>query len=266
MPTSFKDDEDDVERDGQLFVTGNNSWLDASLFVPICRRRRRHATVLKFPTWRAGELGGPGPSLGLLHQVCGSHGLLRAAAYLVSNGADRRSIPCPQDGNPYIASNKMGDHGQELNGEHVRRPRAARRDRHATERCTRAMGVCRVPTPETAEPDISNRAGALVDGARATVYAHPRTRGNTSARPGDTCGPSRARYPGIGAVSRFCSTGSGVVVSRRHRRFLRNTTAEGPFKASKEQRVDAMPNNERRSHPPNHRGAYLPRRHTCDAN
>lgn len=55
----------------ELFINlGNNSHLDHLLFVPICRiDDAGMRSVLAFPTYgEVAELGGPGPSLGLLYE------------------------------------------------------------------------------------------------------------------------------------------------------------------------------------------------------
>jgi len=54
----------------ELFInTGDNSWLDAQLFVPLCRiDAAGMASVLRLPSFgELAELGGPGPSLGRLY-------------------------------------------------------------------------------------------------------------------------------------------------------------------------------------------------------
>jgi len=55
----------------ELFVnTGNNSWLDKKLFVPFCTVDQKGMRTLNaFPSFgELQELGGPGPSLGMLYQ------------------------------------------------------------------------------------------------------------------------------------------------------------------------------------------------------
>ena len=55
----------------ELFInTGNNSWLDAQLFVPICTiDDAGMQTVMRFPSYgELADLGGPGPSLGMLYE------------------------------------------------------------------------------------------------------------------------------------------------------------------------------------------------------
>ena len=49
-------------------MPGNNSWLDALRFVPICTVVGMEA-VLRFPSFgELSDLGGPGPSLGRLYE------------------------------------------------------------------------------------------------------------------------------------------------------------------------------------------------------
>ena len=56
----------------ELFINiGDNSWLDKLLFVPVCTidEPSMRATVEAFPSFgELRDLGGPGPSLGLLYQ------------------------------------------------------------------------------------------------------------------------------------------------------------------------------------------------------
>jgi cyclophilin family peptidyl-prolyl cis-trans isomerase len=54
----------------ELFINlGNNSRLDPLLFVPICEIVAGMDAVLAFPSYgEVAELGGPGPSLGLLYE------------------------------------------------------------------------------------------------------------------------------------------------------------------------------------------------------
>eukprot|EP00932_Pfiesteria_piscicida_P013619 SRR837773.25217.p2 GENE.SRR837773.25217~~SRR837773.25217.p2 ORF type:complete len:136 (-),score=49.42 SRR837773.25217:104-481(-) len=55
----------------ELFInTGDNSRLDANLFVPICEiDEAGMEVVLKFPSFGdLAEVGGDGPSLGMLYQ------------------------------------------------------------------------------------------------------------------------------------------------------------------------------------------------------
>jgi cyclophilin family peptidyl-prolyl cis-trans isomerase len=56
----------------ELFINiGNNAWLDSNLFIPICTINKydMNNVVLKFPSFgEVSELGGDGPSLGLLYQ------------------------------------------------------------------------------------------------------------------------------------------------------------------------------------------------------
>ena len=65
----------------ELFInTGNNSWLDPMLFVPICTIDAigMENSVLSFPSFgELADLGGPGPSLGLLYE--------RGNAYIRAN-------------------------------------------------------------------------------------------------------------------------------------------------------------------------------------
>jgi len=50
------------------FCAGNNSWLDALRFVPICTVVGMEA-VLRFPSYgELSDMGGPGPSLGRLYE------------------------------------------------------------------------------------------------------------------------------------------------------------------------------------------------------
>jgi|NorSeaMetagenome_1021524.scaffolds.fasta_scaffold254924_1 hypothetical protein len=50
------------------FRPGNNSWLDALRFVPICTVVGMEA-VLRFPSYgELSDMGGPGPSLGRLYE------------------------------------------------------------------------------------------------------------------------------------------------------------------------------------------------------
>ena len=72
MSTSYNDTTKTTwNATAELFInTANNSWLDASLFVPICTvDAAGMRNVLAFPSFgELAELGGPGPSLGLLYQ------------------------------------------------------------------------------------------------------------------------------------------------------------------------------------------------------
>jgi len=55
----------------ELFLnTGDNSWLDEQLFVPVCTVDEvGMQSVLRFPSFgEVADLGGPGPSLGLLYE------------------------------------------------------------------------------------------------------------------------------------------------------------------------------------------------------
>jgi hypothetical protein len=60
----------------ELFInTGNNSRLDPLLFVPVCTidPLGMH-NILKFPSYgEMADLGGPGPSLGMLYQYGNSY-------------------------------------------------------------------------------------------------------------------------------------------------------------------------------------------------
>ena len=72
--TSFNEDTHTTwNATSELFInTGDNSWLDAMRFVPICEvDAAGMATVLRLPSF--GELsdlvgGGSGPSLGMLYE------------------------------------------------------------------------------------------------------------------------------------------------------------------------------------------------------
>ena len=72
MSTSYNDSTETTwNATAELFInTANNSWLDASLFVPICTvDEAGMRSVLAFPSFgELAELGGPGPSLGMLYQ------------------------------------------------------------------------------------------------------------------------------------------------------------------------------------------------------
>ena len=78
MSTSYKDDIAGYPNGvtwnatAELFINiGNNDWLDANLFVPICTINKydMENVVLKFPSFgEVFELGGDGPSLDLLYQ------------------------------------------------------------------------------------------------------------------------------------------------------------------------------------------------------
>ena len=60
----------------ELFINlGDNSWLDALLFVPVCKiDREGMAHVQRFPSFgEVADLGGPGPSLGMLYQEGNSY-------------------------------------------------------------------------------------------------------------------------------------------------------------------------------------------------
>jgi len=69
----------------ELFINlANNSWLDAKLFIPICQvEESGMAAVHRFPSFgEVADLGGPGPSLGLLYE--------RGNAYIEENAAWRK--------------------------------------------------------------------------------------------------------------------------------------------------------------------------------
>ena len=82
----------------ELFInTGENDWLDPMLFVPICTvDEAGMQSVLRFPSYgEVADLGGPGPSLGLLYergneyieQNSAWHAMAKSAEVYVSKAA-----------------------------------------------------------------------------------------------------------------------------------------------------------------------------------